>query len=102
MQMTLIDDPLDVRFAEFHDANPHVYDALVRMARRWRATGRNRCSIAMLTEVLRWEIGITTTGDPFILNNSYRSRYARLIEASEPDLAGIFETRSLRGDWCMP
>jgi hypothetical protein len=101
MQMTLIDDPLDVRFAEFHDANPHVYDALVRMARQWKRAGRESCSIKMLFEVLRWEIGITTSGDLFTLNNSYTSRYARLINANEPDLAGIFETRSLRGEWGM-
>ena len=99
VQLALLDDPLDVRFAQFHHANPHVYASLVRMARQWRAAGRGPCSIKMLFEVLRWEYGIATSGEPFLLNNSFTSRYARLIEANERDLVGIFHTRTLRGDW---
>jgi hypothetical protein len=50
----------------------------------------------MLVERLRWEYDTTTTGDPFKLNNDYRSRYVRKIVAEYPDLADAFETRTLR------
>ncbi|MFM8155416.1 MAG: hypothetical protein ACKOAF_04975 [Actinomycetes bacterium] len=97
-QLALLDDPLDVRFTEFHHTNPHVYRALVDYARRWKAAGHDACSMKMLFELLRWHDGITTTGEAVLLNNSYTSRYARLIAANEPDLVGFFHTRTLHTD----
>ncbi|HEY5316508.1 MAG TPA: hypothetical protein VIJ20_00910 [Solirubrobacteraceae bacterium] len=47
----------------------------------------------MLFEVLRFETGLKTEGDPFKLNNDYRAPYARMMMEREPDLAGLFETR---------
>ena len=93
----MLQDPIDTAFLEFHHSNGDVYEALVRMARRWKAAGHDRCSIAMLFETLRDGRGLTTTSsDGLKLNNNFRSRYARLIQANEPDLAGFFETRQLR------
>lgn len=91
--------PLDVRFFEFHTANPHVYEELVRRARVWRQRhGHRKLAIATLFEVCRW-FHYMETDDPngaaWMLNNSYRSFYARLIMEQEPDLAGVFETRQL-------
>ena len=83
------------QFAHYHAVNPHVYHALVRLARGLVANGRHRFGIGMLFEVLRWETAMATAGDDFKLNNNYRSRYARLIMATCPDLAGAFETREL-------
>lgn len=97
-QLALLDDPLDVRFAEFHQANPHVYGRLVEMARDWKAAGYEHGSIAMFYEALRYETGVATHGDQFRLNNSFRSRYARLVEATVPDLIGFFHTRTLGTD----
>jgi hypothetical protein len=97
-QLALLADDIETRFVEFHHDNPHVYRALVTMARQWRQRGHDRCSIKMLFEVLRWQAGIATdTGEPFVLNNDFTSRYARLIAASEPDLAGLFNFRQLHG-----
>jgi hypothetical protein len=84
------------RFEAFHEANPHVYEALARLAREWRGAGHDRCGVGMLFEVLRFRRGLRTQGDDFKLNNSYRSRYARLLEEREPDLAGLFEKRELQ------
>lgn len=85
-------------FMEFHRANPWVYDALVELARDLVRRGRRRIGIGMLFEVLRWHYQ-RATDDPssdFRLNNNYRSRYARLIMATEPDLSRAFHTRRLR------
>jgi hypothetical protein len=95
-QLTLLPDQIEMRFLQFHHDNPHVYAELVRMARHWRDTGHESCSIKMLFEVLRWHRGIESHGDAFNLNNSYTSRYARLIAANEPDLREFFQMRQLR------
>lgn len=86
-------------FAKFHADNPAVYAELVRLTRQAKVAGRKRIGIGMLFEVVRWNrIVWSRDADGFKLNNSHRSRYARLIMEQEPDLAGMFETRSLHDD----
>jgi hypothetical protein len=88
---------IEGNFLAFHEANPWVYRALVRLARDLHRRGRKRIGIGMLFEVLRWQHSLATVdqASDFKLNNNYRSRYARLIMDREADLAGIFETRRL-------
>lgn len=96
-QLTLLyGSPIDSAFIDFHRANPHVYDALVRLAKQAAAAGRTKVGMKMLFEVLRWEQFLVTSDPDFKLNNNYTARYARLIMEQEPELAGIFEVRSLR------
>jgi hypothetical protein len=44
-QMALLADDIETRFVDFHHDNPHVYRALVEMARQWRARGHDKCSM---------------------------------------------------------
>lgn len=88
-------ETIEQQFLAFHEANPHVYDALVQMARDLVRRGRDHLGIGMLFEVLRWSY-IKTWSDDFKLNNNYRSRYARLIARTESDLANVFELRELK------
>jgi len=85
-------------FDEFHRRNPHVYVMLSKMARAAKAAGRTKIGIGMLVEVIRWDYLVNTDHDEsdFKINNNHRSRYARLLEQQEPELAGMFETRKLR------
>lgn len=88
---------LQERFEAFHAANPWVLTELERMTRELVAAGRTRIGIGMLFEVLRWEHDRRAPADRhFRLNNSYRSRYARLIVARNPQWADLFEMRELR------
>lgn len=89
---------IDTRFREFHTANPGVYAELVDMARKIKARGYNKLGIELIWSAYRWNRMMTTTPDDtgFKLNDHYRSRYARMIMACEPDLADFFHTRSLR------
>lgn len=81
------------RFERFHAKNPHVYTALARLARRWRAaTGRQKQSVQRLIEIARCDEDICTGEDPEI-NNDHAAYYARLLMLQEPDLAGMFEIR---------
>ena len=84
------------RFEEFHAANPHFYDALVRLARRYvSTTGRAVIGMQRLIEVARWDVDLVTEGDDeFKVNNNHAAFYARLIMLQEPDLAGRIPTRS--------
>ena len=83
------------RFEAFHEQHPHVYDTLVRLARRYfQATGEHDQSVQRLVEIARWDEKIRTGGESgFEINNSFRPFYARLIMWQEPDLAEVFETR---------
>lgn len=85
-------------FAEFHTANPDVYNTLVEMTRELKQKGHTKVGIGMLFEVMRWQHMRAWEKDEmgFKLNHNFRSYYARLIMADEPDLDGIFEIRQLR------
>lgn len=90
---------LDERFERFHADHPEVYDELVSLARTAKSNGRDRWSMKGLFELVRWNRQFETDPDePFKLNNSYASRYARLVMDREADLAGFFETRTLRSN----
>lgn len=93
----LVAGTIDEAWWRFHRSHPDVYDELVRLAREALHAGRDRIGIGMLFEVLRWNRMLRRDdAEAFKLNNSYRSRYSRLIMAREADLDGMFETRELR------
>ena len=87
-------DRLQVRFVKFDAEHPEVYKKLVELALSYHNRGVRR-GIAHLWEVLRYTIWINHDED-FMLNNDFRSRYARLLMEREPLLRGYFETRRLR------
>lgn len=100
MSQMQFDDPrsLEARFRVFHAANPHVYVQLRSLALAARRRGVRRIGIGQLFEVLRWNTMLRTRGNEFKLNNDFRAPYARLLMASDPFLAGMFETRRSRVD----
>lgn len=83
-------------FAAFHAANPHVYHALRRLAINMVRRGQHKIGVKMLFEVLRWQHAMTThdAASAFKLNNNYAPFYARLLMDNEPELNGVFETRT--------
>lgn len=98
-QLSLLADPIDEQFVKFHHENPHIYRQLVDLARIWKNAGHDICSIDLLINKLRWEIGISSRGNQFAISNNFASRYSRLIEANEPDLANFFTKRMLKTQW---
>lgn len=86
---------IQARFEWFHANNAWVYRSLERMAADWLDRGHTHVGMKMLTEVLRYQYG-RTIGDRFKLNNSYTSRYVRLLIERHPEWADAFETRTLR------
>lgn len=86
------------RFEAFHAFNPWVARALERLTAECVAKGFGRIGIGMLFELLRYQYGAATHGDEFALNNSFRSRYVRLLLDAHPEWAPLFEVRALRTD----
>lgn len=89
---------LDERVDAFVSANPWIVDALAKLARDYVGRGHSKVGIGHLVEVLRWSYAMQTS-DPhstFRINNSYRSRLARIVMQRYPDLDGVFETRELK------
>lgn len=84
---------LEHRFAAFHRANPHVYDAIERKAMALVTLGRTRLGIAELVEELRYDPRLVTKGEHFKLNNDYRAFYARLLIHNHSSLASIIGLR---------
>lgn len=86
------------RFWRFHSENPHVYDLLVRLARKVQARGKAQYSMKAIFEQARWFYHIEQGNEDFKLNNNLTSHYARLIMAQEADLKDFFEKRRLRSE----
>ncbi len=85
------------KFAWFHENNPHVYRALVELARERKRRGRKHWSMKHAFEVLRdldsFQTDPNSETTRYKLNNIYTAYYARLIMKQEFDLAGFFRTR---------
>jgi hypothetical protein len=94
-QRSLFDPTIDARFTEFHRENPGVYALLVSLARQAKAVGKTRIGIKALWETMHWNVWLNTDEEPRF-NNSYVSRYARLIVDNEPDIAPMIALRRLR------
>lgn len=87
------------QFVAFHNANPHVYAELRRLALELRAKGHRRAGIQMLFEQMRWQwYQRTTDVSGFKMNNSYGAYYARMLMERESELAGFFATRHAKGE----
>lgn len=86
---------LQQQFERFHEANPKVYEVLHKLAAEW-LENHSKVGVGMLWEVMRWQLGVQTSGDVYRLNNDYRSRYARLLLAEHPEWTGRIETRQLK------
>ena len=81
------------RFLAFHEQNPNVYQELETLALRLHERGRKWIGMRMLWETLRYNNLETSTADPYRLNNSHVSFYARLLLKHHPELAGAIEIR---------
>lgn len=81
------------RFAAFHEANPHVADALESLAAQWLAAGNRKVGAKALVERLRWESGLRTVGGGYRINNSHVSFYARLLIERHPDWSDAIDLR---------
>lgn len=84
---------IEAAFVEFDAKNPHVYTALVELARQERASGATWCSMKYLFEKLRKDTSFRTRFGEFKLNNNFTRPYSRKIMEQEFGFKGFFRTR---------
>lgn len=83
-------------FWKFHEANPIVYETLVRYAHEWRRHNpiSKPVGIDLLYARIRWDFNIRTTATGIKLSNNHKPYYARLIMEKNPHtLKGVFVTK---------
>lgn len=74
-----------------------VYQECRQRAHALRGRGWRHFAIGAIWESVRYDRAIRVgPEDGYKLNDHYRSRMARLLMDTEPELAGFFETRELR------
>jgi hypothetical protein len=98
-QCDLYRKSLDQKFAEYHAENPQVFAKFVSLAEQAKQRGRPRIGAKFLLELVRWNTPVSAAGDDFKINNSYVSRYVRLLASSRPDLGALFATRKLKSQF---
>lgn len=85
---------IDERFERFHHDNPEILDRLISLGLDAQSRGYETYSIKGLWEVLRYRCD-PLTAERYRLSNDFTSRYARLVMASNSNLAGFFRTKTL-------
>jgi hypothetical protein len=87
---------IDQRFLAFHQANPHVFREMLRLATARLDRGETYVSVKALWEELRTSLDLADDGGApgaYKLNNDYTSCYSRVLIAAEPRLDGVIRTR---------
>lgn len=96
IQRELFDSTIQARFEAFDASNPRIRQLFVRFAEEAMVAGKRKIGAKAIAERIRWFVEIETIGESFKLNNNYVSRYARIVSKIRPDLAPMFETRTLK------
>ena len=65
-------------FRKFHRNNPRVFDLVLKYAYMHKDKGRTHYSIEIIINVIRHHVDLETVGDPFKINNNYKSFYSRM------------------------
>ena len=88
---------LDEKFQRYHRANPDVFGLFLRFTLKAKERGFRHYSAKAVFERIRWHMDIETKdGEGFKINNSFVSRYTRLLEQLFPEHIGFYEKRSLK------
>jgi hypothetical protein len=87
-------NPIEARFWDFHREHPSIYALFDRFTRE-ALRRRDRLGISLITERIRWETAVVSSGDEFKINNNFRAYYARLWMRNNPQFGRAFETRRL-------
>lgn len=82
-------------FEIYHPQNPHIYEAIVKIAEGYKARGSQYLSMQYVFGIMRHEGALQTNGKPYKLPNQLTSQYTRHLIADRPDLAPMFRTKPL-------
>jgi hypothetical protein len=97
-ELPLFDAIAETRFAEYHEANPEVYEWFKKFAFEKIRRGATHIGAKAIFERIRWESPVNAAGDPFKINNIFTPYFARKFMQDFQQHAGIFETRRAKAD----
>ncbi len=101
-QPVLVDAPAkaDMAFLAYHHAHQEIYAKFRLIADQLYRRGVRHYSAKAICEVIRYQTLVSAKGpgEPFKVNNSAISRYARLLMAEDARFVGWFELRALRSE----
>lgn len=84
------------RAIEFDIENPKIWELFLRFAREIARSGRDKYSVNMIFERIRWHTIVETKENNFKISNDFRAYYARKIMAEHPEFRGFFTLRTTR------
>lgn len=89
---------LQERFEVFHQAHPEIYAEFKLLALRLYEQGRYHYGAKAIFEYIRLNRDLDGRGEneEYKVNNSYVSRYVRLLIHEEERLSTFFELRQLK------
>ena len=90
--------PKLTKFWDFHTCNPVIFSLYRQYALTAKQKMRNKYSIAIITEVIRWHHDVDTAGWDFKVGNDLKAYYARLLMHYEPKLKNFFHTCKVPGE----
>lgn len=83
------------QFMEWWPTNMHVIEAFERYAIQLRRSGkREYYSIKAILERLRWDSMLNDSALDYKLNNNHAACISRILMRLNPELDGMFKTRS--------
>lgn len=84
-------------FDEYLARNPHLYALFVKFTLEAVRRGRRVLSAISVFERIRWETNDAASDGEFKINQNYAAHFARKFMSDNPQYAGLFRTRALRG-----
>lgn len=89
---------LDERFQQYHEAHPEVFAEFRQLATQLLNKGHRHYGAGAIFEYIRFQRALRGGLDDegLKLNNSYRSRYSRMLAAEDPRFKPFFEFRTLK------
>lgn len=93
---------LVAKFLKYHKDNPELYELFKKFAFEAKDKGRERFSIWMIANRIRWYTQIETTGKEFKVSNDYLACYARQLIYDFPEFEGFFRTKEMKENRTVP
>ena len=90
---TSVPHPSELKFWEFHQNNPNLYELFKQFTFQVIQLGRDHYSADAILHRIRWETDMASKDDKgFKINNNYQAYYARLFMRDHPAHRGFFRT----------
>lgn len=83
---------------DFHRENPMIWEYFQKFSFEAIAKKRKKISHWLITNRIRWEVYVVTTGEDFKINNNYIAFYARFWQETFPQHKDLFNTKKMIGE----